>query len=70
MQTNLNGLAARIARNRELAGFHYPSDTAGGMLLAQNILDMLTADSAKVLPDVPTVQGYIATLDAAKAEWA
>jgi membrane-associated phospholipid phosphatase len=33
----VQALAARIARNREIAGLHYPSDTAAGIELAGKI---------------------------------
>jgi membrane-associated phospholipid phosphatase len=39
--TPLYALAARIGRNRELAGLHYESDTAAGAKLAQDILPYL-----------------------------
>ena len=35
--TDLLALAERIARNREIAGLHYPSDSWGGLQLATNI---------------------------------
>lgn len=35
--------AARISRNRELAGVHYPSDSRAGMLLAEQIYTYVTA---------------------------
>ena len=41
MQTNLNGLAARIAHNREIAGFHYASDSSNGALLADALFNQL-----------------------------
>jgi len=34
MATDLQALADRIARNREIAGLHYPSDTQAGIDLA------------------------------------
>ncbi len=33
--------AIGIAKRREIAGFHYPSDTAAGALLARQVLDLL-----------------------------
>jgi acid phosphatase (class A) len=39
--TPLYALAARIGRNREIAGLHYPSDTEAGKKLAQDILPFL-----------------------------
>jgi len=38
---SLDVIAKRIARNRELAGLHYPSDTAAGITLAQAITDKI-----------------------------
>jgi hypothetical protein len=39
----LNWLAERIAVNRERAGLHYPSDTAGGRFLARHLFDEFLA---------------------------
>ncbi len=50
--------ALRIARNREIGGLHYPSDTDAGQLLARQIADSLL-ESKKF-------QGL---LKAARAEW-
>ena len=50
--------ALRIARNREIAGFHYPSDTDAGRLAARQFVDLLLAHAEfKVL------------LEAARDEW-
>jgi len=54
----LRALAARIARNREIAGLHYPSDTAAGKELAEKIWG--------TLKDVPEFKVMSA---AAKKEW-
>jgi membrane-associated phospholipid phosphatase len=54
----LTALAARIARNREIAGLHYPSDGAAGRELA----DLLHA----ALQPVPS---FGAIQQAAAAEW-
>ena len=35
--------ALRVARNREIAGVHYPSDTEAGAMLARTVLDALLA---------------------------
>jgi len=38
----LDHLAHRVARNREIAGVHYPMDSACGAFVAQGCIDMLT----------------------------
>ncbi len=50
--------AMRIARNREIGGLHYPSDTAAGRLLARQIADSLLAN--------PKFQQLV---EAARSEW-
>ena len=50
---NLIGLAERIARNRELAGLHYPSDTDGGVRLATKIFALIEADRDPAHPGTP-----------------
>ncbi|MBV8650711.1 MAG: PA-phosphatase, partial [Alphaproteobacteria bacterium] len=52
MKTDLDALAWRIARNREIAGLHYPSDSAAGKKLAADILPYLqsTSEYQTVLP--------------------
>jgi hypothetical protein len=55
----LRRLADRIARNREIAGFHYPSDSRAGADLALAIFD--------TLKDLPK---FAAAMTAARAEWA
>lgn len=50
--------ALRIARNREIAGLHYPSDTEAGRLLARQIADALLAN-----PRFQTL------LKSARSEW-
>jgi hypothetical protein len=58
----LQQMAARIARNREVIGLHYPSDSKAGRLLAQ--------ESFKILMQCPSISdptnGVIAR---AKKEW-
>lgn len=51
--------ADSIAKNREIAGLHYPSDTQGGILLAQQFFASMMKD--------PT---FTALLTKAKKEWA
>ncbi|WP_375415444.1 hypothetical protein [uncultured Bradyrhizobium sp.] len=59
----LQQMASRIARNREVLGLHFPSDSKAGRLLAQQSFDILM--QCPSLSD-PT-NGLIAR---AKAEWA
>jgi membrane-associated phospholipid phosphatase len=40
--SNLRTLAIRVARNREIAGLHYPTDSAAGRRLAARIAPVLT----------------------------
>jgi hypothetical protein len=54
----LQCLADRIARNREVMGLHYPSDSSAGKRLA--------AETYKLLKECPTVKEMI---DGAKSEW-
>ena len=61
ISSNLRTLALRVARNREIAGLHYPSDSAHGRLLAETILPFLTGMGAGTWFD--------ATRTAARAEW-
>jgi membrane-associated phospholipid phosphatase len=59
----LGVLAHRIARNREIAGLHYPSDSKAGVILAQAI-------TAKILLDPTYLPKFKGLVDAAKKEWA
>jgi len=61
ISSNLRTLATRIARNREIAGLHYPTDSAHGRTLAQTIAPFLTGMAAG------TWFGKAVT--AAKGEW-
>jgi hypothetical protein len=58
---DLTTLADRIARNREIAGLHYPSDTQAGTDLAAGILVLLRA--------LPNGSWYQRAVRAAQAEW-
>ena len=57
-QPVVEALAERIARNREIAGFHYPSDTAAGRELAAQLWD--------AIENRPL---FSAAVGAAHAEW-
>ncbi len=50
--------AAQIAKNREIAGVHYPSDSEAGQLLARQVVDNLLKNNA-----------FVILLDAAKLEF-
>jgi membrane-associated phospholipid phosphatase len=58
---DLTALADRIARNREIAGLHYPSDSAAGKTLAANLLTQLNTLGSGSL--------FNTTIAAAAAEW-
>jgi membrane-associated phospholipid phosphatase len=58
-QSPLMMMAQRIARNREVLGLHYPSDSAAGKLLAEK--------SFEILMQCPSVKNEI--IPKAKAEW-
>jgi membrane-associated phospholipid phosphatase len=61
----LTKLADRIARNREIAGLHYPSDSEAGKNLASDLFTIL--NNAGVMPPPST---FAAAMAAAQAEWA
>ncbi len=56
-------LADRIARNREIAGLHYASDTAAGVCLAQGIMPLLNT------PLAGNQTRYQLARDSAAKEW-
>lgn len=58
MEPSLLALAARITRNREIAGFHYSSDGKAGQQAA--------ASTFAIMRDLPSIQEVIAN---AKREW-
>jgi len=64
MVDNLTTLADRIARNREIAGLHYASDTAAGAALANGTLNYL-----KTAPASGGTTRYQKAIDLAKVEW-
>ena len=61
MARKLKVLAIRIARNREIAGLHYPTDSEAGRRLAQSVSATLTGGAA--------VPNFDAAIAAAGAEW-
>jgi membrane-associated phospholipid phosphatase len=54
--TPLRRLAERVARNREVLGLHYPSDSKAGKYLADQTLPLLL-QCPSVVGLVPTAQG-------------
>jgi hypothetical protein len=56
----LERLAQRIARNREVLGLHYPSDSKAGRKLADETFKLANSDAC------PTIKSLI---QAAAAEW-
>ena len=60
---NLRTLARRIARNREIAGLHYPTDSDAGRQLAAAIFPILTG----MVANPNTFFGKAVSL--AQAEW-
>jgi hypothetical protein len=61
VSSNLRTLALRVARNREIAGLHYPTDSAAGQKLADTIAPFLTSMAPNTRFDK--------TVTAARAEW-
>ena len=61
LNSDLTILADTIARNREIAGVHYPKDSEGGARLAELLISNILAQSA-----VPEFDGAIAD---AVGEW-
>jgi hypothetical protein len=59
-------LALRIARNREIAGLHYPTDSVGGRTLANQIFGNLLSDDSSSAP----VGSYRGAVLAAQSELA
>jgi hypothetical protein len=52
----LQRLAERVARNREVLGVHYPSDTAAGKYLAETSFELLRICKT-VRELIPVAQG-------------
>ena len=80
VKNNLQTLADRIARNREIAGLHYPSDSEFGKRLASGIRDllMISKDQKAVVSPGDAIkpenallynEWYQSALKAARAEW-
>jgi membrane-associated phospholipid phosphatase len=65
-QAALMRLAERIARNREVLGLHYPSDSKAGVYLADQTFILLLPFLQNVLRNTTTTNFLIAE---AKAEW-
>ena len=57
-QAEFESDALRVAVNREIAGVHYPSDSAAGRLLARQLVDLMLQN-----PE------FSALVESAKAEW-
>ena len=68
---NVNVLAGRIARNRELAGLHYRSDTLGGQTLANQVFTALSNLSVAVVgpPAILAAASFANAVNLAHAEW-
>jgi membrane-associated phospholipid phosphatase len=59
----LAALATRIARNREIAGLHYPTDSVAGRALADGIFTIFLLNPPAAMPT------YNSYYQLAKAEW-
>jgi hypothetical protein len=66
---DLDALAARIARNREIGGFHYRSDSKAGRRLAEGIFSFIEANRASTAPNIVKITGYAAIVGQAQQEW-
>jgi hypothetical protein len=72
-------MAERVARNREVMGLHYPSDSAGGYILAKGIVDILKNVTNLPVPDPtisivsgagPVTMSMLEIINEARNEWA
>jgi hypothetical protein len=66
LSADLFVLADRVARNREIAGLHYRSDSQGGAALAESLFNTMTNNGAHAAGVVPTFDDAIAD---AQDEW-
>ena len=62
----VDALAKRIAYNREIAGFHYHSDSTEGQTLADDMFAKIKADLQSAAPNMAKFSDAIVK---AKAEW-
>jgi membrane-associated phospholipid phosphatase len=70
LSSNLRTLATRVARNREIAGLHYPTDSAAGRKLAATIAPFLTGMlTYPTGPKAGEKTWFRKAVDAAKVEW-
>jgi len=63
VEKSLVALAKRIARNREIIGLHYPSDTTAGETLAGKIIEKI------LLASPPYLEKFANLVEAARNEW-
>ena len=62
-------LARRIARNREIAGLHYASDSIAGRILAHKIYDQILTPALAGPAHASPMKIYRALVDLARQEW-
>jgi hypothetical protein len=73
----IDELADRIARNREIAGLHFESDTRGGKDLARTIFALLDSNALPLsvpenvppMPPSPTARRFAKIVADAQGEW-
>ncbi len=68
MEDDLWTLADRIARNREIAGLHYRSDTLAGVLIAQCIMPLLRLRQRRSARRPQRRKAGVAAMTAGRAE--
>jgi hypothetical protein len=69
MDNDLLVLASRIARNREIAGLHYASDSIGGRRLAEYLIELLIPHPSGGGTVVYPVGRFHDAVVAAASEW-